>query len=109
MRMFSADDAAHYAVRAQDAADSTMLMMCDITVAVCQLQDPSSLLPSGSDAGTIEVNFDGRQDTIVSARPGDDVVESVDVVQRDDESTLRNKHKLFRKVLRGRRKQRDNF
>mmetsp|Transcript_31083 Transcript_31083/g.51344 ORF Transcript_31083/g.51344 Transcript_31083/m.51344 type:complete len:124 (-) Transcript_31083:341-712(-) len=123
MRMLlSADEAANYAVRAKDAADTTMNMMSDITVAVCQLKDPASLLPTGSTSGSVEVNFDGFQDTIVSGRAGDDAVESVVVVQRDDEDddvsparrsskrgTAENKQKKFRKVLRGRRRDRDSF
>lgn len=128
MRMLSADEAAEYAVRAKDAADLTLDLVTDIAGAVCQLKDPSTFAPRPDTCGSIEVNFDGFQDTIVlSAR--DAAIESVIVIQRedfdDDESydelmplqrvnerdaaDMERKHRQFRRALRHRRRDRDNF
>jgi hypothetical protein len=90
-RMISPDDAAQYAVRMQDVADDTISIVSDIAWAVCQMPtgqpatNDHSMSPPTKNA-SIEVNFDGVQDTIISAQEGrgddENPIESVVVVPR---------------------------
>ena len=90
--MFTPDDAAHYAVKVQDVTDETISMVGDVMNAVCQLNhfvDPSSsssfsMSPDHTTkTASIEVNYDGVSDTIISAAAhGGDPIESIIVVRR---------------------------
>ena len=126
--MISPDDAAHYAVKIQDAADDTISIVSDIAWAVCQMptREPAtsdhSMSPPSKSA-SIEVNFDGVQDTIISAQEGrgDDQnpIEAVVVVprgrHREDNMDVKRKHlrNLNASTLRSERikeaRRRDNF
>ncbi|KAI2492167.1 hypothetical protein MHU86_22394 [Fragilaria crotonensis] len=85
--MFTPDRAAHCAVKVQDVTDETISIVGDIMYAVCQLNTPvdSSLTmsPDCDKTASIEVNYDGVSDTIITAAAeGGDPVESVIVVPR---------------------------
>ena len=89
--MISPEDAAQYAVKMQDVADDTISIVSDIAWAVCQMPttqpatNDHSMSPPTKNA-SIEVNFDGVQDTIISAQEGrgdeENPIESVIVVPR---------------------------
>jgi hypothetical protein len=126
--MISPDDAAHYAVKMQDVADDTISIVSDIAWAVCQMPtreaatNDHSMSPPPKPA-SIEVNFDGVQDTIISAQEGGgdyaNPIESVVVVPRGRrrEDNLDVKRKPLRNpnasTLRSERikeaRRRDNF
>jgi hypothetical protein len=107
--MFTPDRAANCAVEVQDVTDETISIVGDIMYAVCQLNssvDPSlTMSPVYAITASIEVNYDGVSDTIITAAAqGGDSIESVIVVPR-----RRASHKTTRSTLAGmsRRTRRD--
>lgn len=107
--MFTPDRAAHCAVKVQDVTDETISMVGDIMYAVCQMdtsvETSLNMSPECDKTASIEVNYDGVSDTIISAAAeGGDPVESVVVVPR-----RRASPKTARPSLAGlsRRKRRD--
>ena len=94
--MLSADNAAVFAVKVSDAADTTMSIVSDVAVAVCQMGDRS---PPKKDSASIEVDFDGFQNKIIS---DDDGVSSIFVVERDGRESVGSSEKSKKRYFRGR-------
>ena len=106
--MLTVDDTAHCVVEVHDVAEETFSMVGDIAHAVCQLEvsngngflsSSTSCRGTGKSPGkysSIEVNYDGLADTIISGTEGGRFIESVIVVPRmhePQERSIGNAHR----------------